>query len=434
MDYNDSKRIIEKKVSEFNSHYDEVSDELKKVQNKFVIAKNDKDILKIKSDINRIDNKFIKFFDNTGKKINDLIDEINKLGNSDNGLSTSIQEKIILLKNTIKNLKLKYVENYNRIVETTNKKITELKKLTNIDEEILSRLHNLEILPIYVVPKNFAFNNKLKNIRNDRIIKNIAVVEQFSNVSDSNNKIDWERKIDQLSGNVSKLDESMKKNEKIISDKETRENIDKIIDKFEDEYEVCEKYLELYRDQDKIKYNALRHKMDILQKKLVDVAITYRSKCPLLVKKVKSAKDLYKKHDKLPLMASGLASLSLIDFVVGPIIIPAIMCGNLMLAKKYPEFHNTNKVLASLIDAKEYDDGYKLHSGIKLSEESASMAILKSIALVEGREFIVPLVSNAKKLFEKIKLSKLKKNIVDKLSVERDYELDSGGKIMRNRG
>ena len=447
---NDYKETIEQRILEFNNNCDLMTKEVEKVQDKLSTTTEDVEVLHIKKDFKRIDNKFIELFDNTGKKVKSLIEQIKQYKDEAQASMDiiMIEEKIDSLKKSIRDAKLLYIEKYNKIVEDINKKIIELKKNINVDEKNVNKIDNLKELPIYFPSKSFAFNNKLGSVDTSKLIKNINAVDSYSvdnhetkalvevkdNKENDKKVIDLENKINELGVNADRLNEQLKKVKKIITVKETRKNVDKIIDKFENEFETCEKYLELYKDKDKARYNELKKKMDELQNKLVDLSVTYRSKCPLLVKKTKSAKGLYRKHKKLPLVASGLASLSLIDFVVGPIIIPAIMCGNMMLVRKNPEFHNPNKVLASVIDAKKYEDGYKLHNGIKINEETASVAVLKAIAVTETKEFIASLVYSARKLFEKMKLVRLKENIVSKMASKKKKEIDSNAKSRKARG
>jgi len=164
----------------------------------------------------------------------------------------------------------------------------------------------------------------LKNIKNRKLIETIELINKLNNPNVSKptnaNIFDLESKIENLNATIDNLNEQINRLETpIIKDKETRGNINKIISKCEDEIDNCRRYLDLYKNDNNDKYNSTILKINELDKKMIDVSILYRSKCPLLVKRVKSAKDL------LPLIASGLAGLSLIDFVVGPIIVPAIM-------------------------------------------------------------------------------------------------------------
>lgn len=412
----DVKDVIQKSVLEFTNGYDDIFKDLNELNNKLDTYTNNIDILKLKNDIDSIDNKFITLFDNTGKKVNELICQINKFKEEYGAMcfpqdALSVDKKFNDLKNIIKEIKLKYIEKYNSIVNVVNNKI---QNLTDIDREKSSKLKEIKTFPIYTVSRTFAFNNKLKNIKSVKVISVIKEIEKIHNLIDDNSDVlVMDNQINKLENAINNLYHEIE-NKEIIMDKESRKKINLIIDKCEKELDVYEKKLALY-EKNKLGYNTLKSKLDNVQQKLIDTSIIYRSKCPLLVKKVKSAKDVYNKNDKLPLMALGLSSLSLIDFVVGPVIIPAVMCGNMKLANKYPKFNKVikgvNKVLARVIDAKEYKEGYKLHTGVELNEEVASVSVLKSIAIHEGREWVVPLVYNARNLFEKMKLSKLKENI-----------------------
>jgi len=429
------KEEIEKQIVSFNNEYEQIVEKLKQIQDRFDSSIEVIDILKLKSSINAINRDFISFFGNTGKNVSALIDAINKFNDSQSNAKLSIDasiidEKITFVKNTIKDIKIRYIKKYNAIIEDTNKKIDKLQMSTNIDSTTIEKVQNLQKLSTYEVPKNFAFNNQLKNIKNRKLIETIELINKLNNPNVSKptnaNIFDLESKIENLNATIDNLNEQINRLETpIIKDKETRGNINKIISKCEDEIDNCRRYLDLYKNDNNDKYNSTILKINELDKKMIDVSILYRSKCPLLVKRVKSAKDLYKKNEKLPLIASGLAGLSLIDFVVGPIIVPAIMCGNLMLARKNSKFSNIvngiNKVLARFIDAKKTENGYILHTGVELNEATASASILKTIAVSEGREWITPLVNSAKNLFEKIKLAKLKENISKGISSTKEH-------------
>ena len=65
---------------------------------------------------------------------------------------------------------------------------------------------------------------------------------------------------------------------------------------------------------------------------------TKKSKKEFLVKKVKSAVAFYKKHRKVILYGAGLASCALSSTLVGKLIIPAVIFGNLVFASKEPKF------------------------------------------------------------------------------------------------
>ena len=75
---------------------------------------------------------------------------------------------------------------------------------------------------------------------------------------------------------------------------------------------------------------------------------TKKSKKEFLVKKVKSAVAFYKKHRKVILYGAGLASCALSSTLVGKLIIPAVIFGNLVFASKEPKF----EVAISLENAK----------------------------------------------------------------------------------
>jgi ABC-type uncharacterized transport system substrate-binding protein len=89
--------------------------------------------------------------------------------------------------------------------------------------------------------------------------------------------------------------------------------------------------MEKCKEQNPEKYNDGKKKLDELKEKFNKLSTVYRKKCPFLVKSARSAKNFYKKHKKLCLVVAGLAAVALVHATTGPILIPAIMHGNLMV-------------------------------------------------------------------------------------------------------
>ena len=403
---------------QFNENYNYILEYIKQLQEKLDLSIEMISTLKIKKDIGKLDNKFIEFFGNTGTNVKQVISSIDEFKDNHDVIN-DVNEKLENLKDNIKDIKIRYIKKYNVIVENTNKKINELKRIKDVNSEIAMKIQKIKELPNYVIQKNFAFNNKLGSLKNSKVINTINEIESINSLI--NTRIDISNDIFTLNDRIDKLENAINnlyneiENKEIIIDKENRKKIDLIIDRCEKELELCEKTLLLHKKDKVDDYSTVELRIDKVQDRLTDTSIMYRSKCPLLVKRIKSAKEVYKKNDKLPLIALGISSLSLIDFVVGPVIIPGVMCGNMKLANRYPKFNKVikgvNKVLARVIDAKEYENGYKLRTGVELNEDVASVSVLKSIAIHEGRELIVPLIYNAKSLFEKMRLAQLKENI-----------------------
>ena len=162
-------------------------------------------------------------------------------------------------------------------------------------------------------------------------------------------------------------------------------------------------------------------------------------KNPLLVKSIKDGKELYKKHKKLFLIGIGLSTIALIHATVGPIIIPAIMRGNIMIMSKLDPANKTaliaiNKFLAKTINATEVTKSIQLASGefeeIKLwylangtmlNPTSAASSLLKGIAMssigsaIIASPVVIVLIKSIRKLIEKMK-SYDKKHGIDEIN------------------
>ena len=204
-----------------------------------------------------------------------------------------------------------------------------------------------------------------------------------------------------------------------IKDKETRKLIENTINALEDEIRYLEESLEKYKKEDENKYNATKARLDKAKDKLNDVCEAYRKKCPLLVRAVKSAKAIYKKHKKVCLVVAGLAAFALISHHV---LIPAIMHGNMMIwqhatiLRPFVEF--TNKILGWSIGATEpIKNGWTLSNGVLINGVTASSSLLKGLAVsgVNSTLFIAPQIIAIKKLVEKMKTVDLKKKYADEV-------------------
>ena len=425
--------VIVQQINDFNKTCDEIIKMSDEVLEKIKTINDDKEFLIIKNDFGRIDEKFTKSFGNSGEEVNKLVTTISEYQLANPGVEFSMSNfeiihKLNLVKEKIKDAKIRYIGRYNLIIHNFNSKIEELYK--NIKEKNDSVVHKM---PIYEVQRSFAFNDKMKEVKNFQLTKVIDKMDSVSKVEQPKvvKMEPLDERINHLNSVIISFLKELQKQGKIIRDKETRNNIDGIFDKCYGELDELEKEVNKssikINNNRKIRINECRNKLD-------DVSILYRSKCPLLVKKTKSAKELYKKHEKTPLVASGLSSLSMIDFVVGPIIIPAVMCGNMILAKKNKAINDTTKVLARVIDAKECEYGYKLHTGLLLNEHTASLSLLKSIAVCEVREWIAPLVNEAKRLFQKMKNKRHKKDIVNELDKHKEEAINETREEKHKKG
>lgn len=228
------------------------------------------------------------------------------------------------------------------------------------------------------------------------------------------------QQIDGIEAALDKLEEQVDKLEKPIKDKATRKQIDAIIMKLEAEIELIGKHLEMYKDQDPEKYEATKERLDKVKERLDKISKNYRKKCPLLVRAVKSAKDFYKKHKKAVLIAAGLAAIALIHATVGPILIPAIMHGNIMIGATAPALRGftgfVNNILGGMINASCNVHGvWSLASGAIINPSVASTSLLKGLAIsgIGTTALVAPVVIAIKKLVQKMKNADLKKKFTE---------------------
>lgn len=231
--------------------------------------------------------------------------------------------------------------------------------------------------------------------------------------------------IDGLEAAVEKLEEQVNELEEPIKNKETRRNIEGIIGRLEAEAAFIEKNLEYHKDKDPEKYEAAMERLNAVKERLAKVSKNYRKKCPLLVRVVKSAKDFYKKHKKLCLIIAGLSAIALIHATVGPILIPAIMHGNIMIGAEthtlagFTSF--VNNVLGGLINAKNVNGLWYLANGVRINNGLAGASLLKGVAIsgIGSAALVAPVVVAIKKLIDKMKNVELKKKLSEKFEKEK---------------
>lgn len=306
------------------------------------------------------------------------------------------------------------------------------KKSANIRNEIEESYKN-QLLD------DSQYNNLMSELdKVDNVIKNGQEEVKTFNVMKSDDLfglldgsiIGLEQAVVQLDERIDKLDKPIKR--------ETRKVIDLIIKQLEKEYLELSRQVEYYKEKDESKYNENKERLENCQIRLDEINKKYRKKCPFLVRTVKSAKNFYKKHKKLVLIVAGLASIALLHATVGPVIIPAIMHGNLMLMNKIPAlaplFGGVNDLLGGAINAsivKQTVDGitfnaWQLANGAVINPSCASASLLKGLAIsgVGSAALITPAVIGIKKLVQKMKEKELLKSIKNKFSAGKEKVKD----------
>ena len=295
-------------------------------------------------------------------------------------------------------------------------------RLDNYRKRILDKCNNHEFDDVQ--SKNLmdkldlideAINKSKNKLKDPLLFANINVFEFLNG------------QIDGVGRSISELVLSVNALEKPIKDKSIQNKIDSAIKRIEEEIKIISSHLEHYRDDDIDKYNLDNGRLRVFEHQLDDVKSNYSKKCPLLVKSVKSAKEIYKRHKKPLLIAAGLSTIALLHATVGPLIIPAIMHGNLMIMNKVPAFRSflggINGVLARMINAKEVVlDGHRfwqLASGVKIDQVSSTASLLKGVAMsgIGSAVLVSPVVAGVKKIVEKMKQYNIKNGIINGFNI-----------------
>lgn len=136
------------------------------------------------------------------------------------------------------------------------------------------------------------------------------------------------------------------------------------------------------------------------------------------VETAEDSKDFYQKYEKQILLASGIASMALINTKIGSVLIPSIIFANLVAANKYAVISKINTILAKPIGAVKDEDGnYTKANKIKIDSKEAINSLLKGIASLKdkGKEIKTLLLNRVKDLGIVIKskehIQKIKNNI-----------------------
>ena len=264
-------------------------------------------------------------------------------------------------------------------------------------------------------------SGKIDNVQYDNLIDKVIELEEklskdYEKLKDPKAVKDVDifaflnGEIDGIEKAINELETQVDALEKPIKDNETRAKI-----------EAISNQLEKYKDEDPEKYEAAKKRLEELKQRLENIKTKYRSKCPLQVKAKKSAKDFYKKHKKLTLWAAGLAAVALVHATIGPIIIPAIMHGNIMIMNKIPGLrrilYSINSILGKAIHAKivPFGNGFnwQLANGSYIDPACASISLLKGIAIsgIGSALLASPLVIAVKHLVNKMKQADLKEKL-----------------------
>ena len=400
--------------------------------------------------------KYITSLDNFEKKAVELkektikkdISEYDKLSLQLNDIETAVNGLTILIESLISKGEygelsgyLKELEkcndNLNSALDSINEKHNN-KELDDIQynnlikqcDDLKDKYEDLKLKTkdIDSEKKESSKEEEIINSKEEEVVSTSSLDERIDNIE---KKIDlFERKYNILS--------------KPIKDDKNKEWLNKTIRQLQNEIQSIKNEIENDKEND----NTERlDRLNNLEEKLKKIDSDYRKKTPLKVKNIKDAtKDLYKKHPKVLLVVGGLASLAVIYKLIGPLVIPALIKGNLIMANKIPSagirnaLFNINELLAKAIKATKVthrvvmSNGtvasglvYQLANGSKILVDSVTSSLLQGIAIsamsgsILSAPAIIAAIAGVKLLAKKLKKqeeneneSKLKGDLVDK--------------------
>lgn len=133
----------------------------------------------------------------------------------------------------------------------------------------------------------------------------------------------------------------------------------------------------------------------------------------LSIESVEDSKELYKKYDKQVLTSYGIASMALTDDTIGPVLTPAIIEANEVVADKHEVVNDINEILAKSINATKEDGAYIKPNKIKIDSKDIINSLLKAITLIKtkSKELTVALLNRVKDLSVVVKAKEHLRNI-----------------------
>lgn len=335
-------------------------------------------------------NNFIARVEAAESDLYELNNKLNKVPTPDkeNSIYKEFQHRLDILSRDLQNLedlidslKGKIVEEALAVFET--KLVIIENGLEDIKKEV-EQAHNEGKLD------DVQFNNlvtKMNEIE-ERINKSRGKLKDPEMIKDSDIFAFLNKDIDGLEHAIDNLEKQIDGLNKPIKNKNVRKQIEAIIVRLEEEIKLLRSYLEKHKDEDHDKYQATADRLNKLEDRLTNISKKYRKKCPLRVRAVKSAKDFYKKHKKAILIAAGLSAIAITHALVGPVLIPAIMHGNIMLGASSPALSGItsaiNKTLGSFIGASWKNGLWFLKNGVMINPSSAAISLTKGLAISIG--------------------------------------------------
>ena len=378
--------------------------------------------IKIAKGLNGIDEEILKEYSEREKKVStelgEMLDKLLEMKFKSDDKSndyTKIKDELVVTYSMISNLynKIKalrgkcnenvmklfkgYLDEFEKAMLEAEKEIGEKTEESKLDENQQKELNGRVVEIRSVIQES---RTKMKDP---------FMMEDVDIFAFLNSEIDvFDEDIEQLLSEVDKLG-------KPIKNKEDRKRIDLYVKRLENDIKNLETQLEMYKDRDPEKYKSTKERLEKSKEKLEKVGKKYRSKCPLRVKSVKSAKNFFKKHKKAALIIAGLAAMALL---YGQVIIPAIMYGNILMGSAVPALSSftgfTNNILGGIIGAREVAHNmWMLSVGKMVNSTVATTSFLKGLALsgAGSAALVAPIIIAIKKLNLKMNLPENVKKI-----------------------
>lgn len=332
-----------------------------------------------------------------------------KLDNSktiENKLKASLRVRdndIKALADRINNILDEDVQDFSNNLFVWRKSIETLKfSLEDLEKEINDSFGKDDFVDIN--KKKIMLEEIKKHSENIVKIENkLDKIEMLVNKNSNYNITDFENIINDLKKEVSSLDKS---------DKKKRKEIRKKIAVLDKKIHLYEKGLNLDKESNLDKYNELSEKLKIYKTDFDQVKKEFNGKYPLAIRGIREVGRFYKKHPKLTLISAGLTAVGLTHATIGPLLIPAIMNGNMILGGVLPFLKPVtnffNNILGALINATLINGSWHLANGMTLTSSSAVTSLLKGLAVCGTPPLVAGVVVSIKKLIDKIKLKELK--------------------------
>ena len=345
---------------------------------------------------------------------------------------TNIETKHNITWNDDSTFELNYINNYElpRIEKDINKYLNKERGISKqsilIDIE-LCKLQVRDIEKKYNIDKVvykecFRFNDILDEFEN-RLLVNKNKINDYQILKERILLLNQELK--DYSSNIN-------------LDNQDINSINNDLIKYKNKYNSLHIEIDLkYQNNNKQLYSNLLNQLNITSNIINDIEnkitnkdnnkIETKEETIYKIETIEDANDFYKKYQKPILLASGIASMALLNARVGPILVPTIIFANVVLANKYKVVDSINNILAKSIDASIDEFGnYIKNNKIKISFEDAISGLLKSVASLKNKSSntISELMTRIKKSSIIIKTNEHINNIKDRYNTRKSEVLD----------